>query len=61
MLRSTVDDCFNALHIGLPCAVGTSVGMAHLDAERHILVAELALCHAEAPPWNNLAEKTALV
>ena len=45
MLRSTVNDSLNALHIGLPHTIGTSVGMGHLDAESNILVTELTLCH----------------
>ena len=35
----------DALHIGLPGTVGASVGMADLDAESHVLIAELTLCH----------------
>ena len=45
MLGAAVYDGLDALHIGLPAAVGTSVGMADLDTESHALVAELTLCH----------------
>ena len=45
VLRSTVHDGLDALHIGLPRAVGSSVRMAHLDAEGDVLFAELTLCH----------------
>ena len=45
MARSTVDDRLDTLDIGLPHSVGTSVGMGHLDTERHALAANIALCH----------------
>ena len=45
MARSTVDDRLDTLDIGLPHSVGTSVGVGHLDAERHTLAANIALCH----------------
>ena len=51
VLRGTVDDGLDALHIGFPGAVGPSVRVGNLDAERHILVAKLTFCHSEAPPW----------
>ena len=45
MARSTVDDRLDALDIGLPHSVGTSVGMGDLDTKRHALAANIALCH----------------
>ena len=45
VLGRTVYYGLDALHIGLPGTVGASVGMADLDAERHVLIAELTLCH----------------
>ena len=45
MARSPVDDRLDTLDIGLPHSVGTSVGMGHLDTERHALAANIALCH----------------
>ena len=45
MARGTVDDCLNTLHIGLPGAIGTSVGVGNLNTKSHTLVAKLALCH----------------
>ena len=45
VLGSSVHDGLDALHIGLPGTVGASVGMADLDAESHVLIAELTLCH----------------
>ena len=50
VLRSTVYDGLDALHIGLPGTVGASVRMAHLNTESNILVTELTFCHIEAPP-----------
>ena len=51
MLRCSVHNGLDALHIRLPGTVGPSVGVADFDAERHILITELTLCHiAEAPP-----------
>ena len=41
MLGSSVHDGLDALHIGFPGAVGPSVRVGNLDAERHILVAKL--------------------
>ena len=61
VLGGTVNNRLYALHIGLPCAVGTSVGVADLNPEGNALIAELALCHAEAPPWMVFAENTALI
>ena len=40
VLGRTVYYGLDALHIGLPGTVGASVGMADLDAERHVLIAE---------------------
>ena len=45
MLGGPVHDHLHALDVGLPRAVGTSVRMAHLDAERNALIAKFTLCH----------------
>lgn len=45
MARRTIDDCLNTLHIGLPGAVGASMGVGDLDTESHTLIAKLALSH----------------
>ena len=50
MARSTVNDRLDALDVGLPSSVGTSVGMGDLNAERNALAAEIALCQIAAPP-----------
>ena len=45
MLGGTVHDHLHALDVGLPRAVGTSVRVAHLDAESNTLIAKFTLCH----------------
>ena len=45
MARSTIDNCLNTLHIGLPHPIGTPMRVRDLDAERNALIAELALSH----------------
>ena len=55
MLRLTVYNGLDALHVRLPGTIGTSVRMAHFNAERNVLVAKLTFCHAEAPPCLCLA------
>ena len=45
MAGRAVHNCLNALHIGLPGTIGTSVGAGNPDAEGHALVATFALRH----------------
>ena len=45
MLRTSVHDRLDALHIGLPSTVGTSVGVGYLNAKGNALVAKLTFCH----------------
>ena len=45
MAGSTVDDRLDALDVGLPCAVGASVGVRDLDAKGNTLVTELTFSH----------------
>ena len=52
MAGRAVNNCLNALHIGLPGTIGTSVGMGNLDTETDTLIAKLALSH----PFHLLAE-----
>ena len=52
MAGRAVNNCLNALHIGLPGTIGTSVGMGNLDTETDTLIAKLALSH----PLHLLAE-----
>ena len=37
MARSTVDNCLDPLHVGLPSTVGASVRVRNLDTEGHTL------------------------
>ena len=50
MAGSTVNDSLDALDVGLPCTVGTSVGVGNLDTEGHALAAKITLSHFIAPP-----------
>ena len=50
MARSTVDNRLNAFYVGLPCAVGTLVGVRNLNTESDTLLADIAFCHMSAPP-----------
>ena len=45
VLGAAVYDGLDALHIGLPCTVGTSVGMGNLNTKGYALVAKLTFCH----------------
>jgi len=45
MARSTVNNSFYALDVGLPSSVGTSMRVRDLDTESHTLAADIALCH----------------
>ena len=50
MAGSTVNDSLDALDVGLPCTVGTSVGVGNLNTEGHALAAKITLSHFIAPP-----------
>ena len=45
VLGRAVYDGLDALHIGLPCTIGASVGVADFNTESHILITKLTLCH----------------
>ena len=54
MAGSSIDDSLDALDVGLPCTVGTSVGVGNLDTKGHALAAKITLSHFIAPPiWNH--------
>ena len=57
-----VHDCLDALHVGLPGAIGTAMGMGYLDTEHYALVAKVALSHFAYLLLKNFAAllKTAL-
>ena len=46
MTRSTVNNGLDPLHIGLPCPVGTSVGVGNLDTKGNALATIITLCHS---------------
>ena len=46
MARSTVDNGLDTLHIGLPSAVGTSVGVGNLDTKGNALTTIITLRHS---------------
>ena len=45
MSGGALHDRLHALHVGLPGAVGTAMGVGHLNAEGDALVAEFAFGH----------------
>ena len=45
MAGSSVNDSLNALNVGLPCTIGTSVGVGDLDTESHALAAIITFRH----------------
>ena len=45
MARSTVNNRLDALDVGLPHPIGTSVGVGNLNSERNTLAANIALSH----------------
>ena len=53
VLRSTVNNSFDALNVGLPCTVGTSVRMAHFDTKGNALIAKFTLCHLRCTSIHN--------
>ena len=50
MAGGSVNHSLNALNVGLPGTVGTSVGVRNLDTEGHALIAKITLSHFVAPP-----------
>ena len=50
MAGSSIHNRLDALDIGLPCTVGTSVGVGDLDTKRHALATKITLSHLIAPP-----------
>ena len=46
VLRASIHYGLYALYIGLPHAVGASVGVADLNTERNALIAKLTFCHS---------------
>ena len=50
MAGRTVDHRLDALDIGLPRTIGTSVGVRDLDTEGYALTTKITLSHFLAPP-----------
>ena len=49
-LGGAVNDRLYAADIGLPAAVGPSVGVGHTNTKGNTLAAEITFCHGSAPP-----------
>ena len=50
MAGSSIHDSLDTLDVGLPCAVGTSVGVRDLDTKGYALTTKITLSHSIAPP-----------
>ena len=46
MAGSSVNDSLNALDVGLPCTIGTSVGVRDLDTKGNALTTIITLRHS---------------
>ena len=46
MAGSSIHDCLDALDVGLPFAVGTSVGVGHLNTKGNALATKITLRHS---------------
>ena len=60
MAGSSVNDSLNALDVGLPCTIGTSVGVRDLDTEGYALTTKITLSHSIAPPIRKILNKLRL-
>ena len=58
MAGSTVNDSLDALDVGLPCTVGTSVGVRDLDTKGYALTTKITLSHFIAPPIRMFTQQT---
>ena len=58
MAGSSVNDSLNALDVGLPCTIGTSVGVRDLNTEGHALATKITLSHFLAPPIRMITQQT---
>ena len=45
MAGSSVNDSLNALDVGLPCTIGTSVGVRDLNTKGYALTTKITLSH----------------
>ena len=58
MAGSSVNDSLNALDVGLPCTIGTSVGVRDLDTKGYALTTKITLSHFIAPPIRLYTQQT---
>ena len=58
MAGSSVHDSLHALDVGLPCPIGTSVGVRNLDTKGNTLTTKIALSHFIAPPIRMITQQT---
>ena len=57
MAGSSVNDSLNALDVGLPCTIGTSVGVGNLDTEGYALTTKITFRHLLHLPSGCLLNK----
>ena len=57
MAGSSIDHSLNALDVGLPGTVGTSVGVRNLDTKGYALTTKITLSHSIAPPIRKILNK----
>ena len=57
MAGSSIDDSLDALDVGLPCTIGTSVGVRNLNAEGHTLATKITLSHSLHLPSKSILDK----
>ena len=57
MAGSSVHDSLNALDVGLPCTIGTSVGVGDLDTEGYALATKITFRHLLHLPSGCLLNK----
>ena len=59
MAGGTIDDSLHALDVGLPCTIGTSVGVGDLDTKGYALATKITLSHFFiAPPIRMFTQQT---
>ena len=46
MAGSSIHDSLNTLDVGLPCTIGTSVGVRDLNTKGHALATKITLSHS---------------
>ena len=54
MAGSSVHDSLHALDVGLPCPIGTSVGVRNLDTKGNTLAAAFTLSHGNCTSYSEV-------